>query len=232
MAHVKKDARRSIMDKIFGKDTSTKVDDALAEVREALDSAGVARKSYEPHMAHITKGMMEDLRDQFRDAISTITDEVDDTKLGEIANQMVAQTIGMLTQAETDMEEETMMEDEDGDLEAEIETMMNDEEDKMGDEYKSIVVGIKEAMDKQTETINALLAEKSMDYDDTFEVLKEIGQRFVTLDSRVAKIEKTFNARPRRASRAPETHVTEKEATDIKATMENGLQDTDPFWNS
>lgn len=230
-----KDKRLTFLRDLFGNgDQEKEVVDALAGVREVLDGKGVARKSYEPHLEHINKGMMEDLRDAFREAIGTITDDVEDAKLNEIVNQMVAQTIGMLTQVETDVPEE--MDDE---LDIDVETMMGDEDEMdeetmMRDDYKSLASAVKE----QTETIKALLDEKGMDYDDTFEILKEVGtavkgtkDRVSDFEKRLERIEKAFNSRSRRASSAPETRVSNGDAEPIKTEMEKGLQDTDPFWN-
>lgn len=221
-----KGKRKGWLSKLLG-DKSADVTSALADLDQALQNAGVAKKTvkrlHDGKMAGDAKaklkGMLEDAIEDVEQVIGGITDEVPEG----LAEQVVATIVSALAEASSDPND---VEDEEEDFEEtliEAESMADEDEDEKADEdedeeatkaYRTIgkqLARVQSELREQTEGMGAVFDAviKSANAVSALAPLVAKADAIEDLLTRVKAIETAMKGKPRRAIESDETRVDE-----------------------
>jgi hypothetical protein len=210
MSNAVKTKRRSVMEILGLKtDTAKAIDAALEDVRDKLDSEGVARKEFDHKRV---KGLVEDLQARIVELLSEITD--DEGKRDAISNTIISELMGTATEVVEELPMEEMADTED-------------------DDASPIPL---EEMRELTETVKALALDNAAREEEMNEVAKatiealtilkelapltENAKEIVGVVERMAALEKQLGETPRSVASKPKFTI--KDIEDAKKSLEDG----------
>lgn len=212
-----KQTRESFITNLLGKKTaSEELESALGAMQTALDKMGHQRKEYTNENK---KALMEDLTSEVNTLLSGITDNVPDG----LANRLIAEIMGGLMEAGMEMPEEVEdMLDEESD-------MMDEEEDMYDEDSKSVkeLTDTVKSLAEETNDVARDLSAVVKSVTDMAHVLRDLAPlaaetgKIDALDTRIKALERQLKSRPKSASKAAETLVTDEDVVaQIKKSAE------------
>ncbi|MHC4648012.1 MAG: hypothetical protein ACYTBJ_21340 [Planctomycetota bacterium] len=178
---------------------------ALSKKQDELDDAGIERKAID-----LTPDIVDNLRNKLCEAFPAMCEGE-----GEVAGDVLQVILDALAeeQPESDIEEERVADekqDEEEEEEKDSEAVaLAQEVAELGKAYNHMVEDVSEVIKMMHDVVKDTQSEKKS-YND--------------YDKRLAKIEKQFAARPRRASQAPETTL-DPDSQLAKSMQERNLTD-------